>query len=205
VHSCRTLAASTLILLLPAAAFAQRGVNVRGERAGDVGGRGFAVPRSSDVDDHSPVGVVLDKRKKLALADSQVTALRAVAKQLNQRNADFYRSWDSVRVVLRAASGGAFGGGGGRGAAGLGGASEMDREAMGTARTRLTGLMRAIAEHHEWSRQETLKLLTPEQAARAQEFWAEDAEEFGRTLPGGGMPGAGPPGGGRPGGRRPRA
>jgi hypothetical protein len=70
----------------------------------------------------------------------------------------------------------------------------MDREEMGTARTRLMGLTRAIAQNHEWSRQETLKLLTPEQTAKAQQFWAEDAEEFGRTLPGGGMAGLRPPG-----------
>jgi len=199
VHPFRPVALS-LLLLLPVAASAQRSVNVRGERAGDVGGRGFAVPKSSAVDDHSPVGVVLDKRKKLALTDSQETALKAVAKELKQKNAEFYRSWDSVRVVMRSASGGAFGGGGGgRGTAGMGGASEMDREEMGTARTRLMGLIRAIAQNHEWSRQETLKLLTPEQTAKAQEFWAEDAEEFGRTMPGGGFRGAGPPGGRPPG------
>lgn len=201
----RILSACSLVILLPALALAQRGVNIRGERAGDIGGRGFAIPKSSEVDEHSPVGVVLDRKKKLALADSQETALKAIAKELRQKNAEFYRSWDSVRVVLRSASGGAFGGGGGgRGTAGMGGASEMDREEMGTARTRLMGLARAIAENHEWSRRETLKLLSTEQTAKAQEYWAEDAEEFGRTLPGGGMPGGGAPGG-RAGSRPPAA
>ncbi|MBA4071545.1 MAG: hypothetical protein C0497_06880 [Gemmatimonas sp.] len=93
--------------VLPALVSAQRSVNIKGERAGNVGGRGFALPRSSDLKDHSPVGVVLDK-KKLALSDSQVTALKEIAKQLHEKNADFYRMWDSVRVAMRPAAGGAL-------------------------------------------------------------------------------------------------
>jgi hypothetical protein len=107
-----------------------------------------------------------------------------------------------VRVTLRAVSGGAFGGGGGgRGTAEITGTSAVDRKAMGTARTHLMGLTRAISANDDWSRLETLKILTPEQKARAEAFWKEDAEDFGSSLPGGGMPGGGMPGGGRPPGR----
>lgn len=183
---------------LPAAVAAQRGANVRGERAGDVGGRGFSVPKAVDLEDHTPVGIVLDKKKKLSLSDSQVTALKAIAKQLHEKNADFLRQWDSVRVSMRSASGGAFGGGGGgRGAEEVGGLSPVDREQLATARTRLMALGNALREGNEWAHQETLKLLTDDQKAKAIAYWKEDAEEFGATLPGGGMRG-GRPGGGRP-------
>ena len=74
---------------------------------------------------------------------------------------------------------------------------------MGTARAHTAALMRAIREGDEWSRQETLKILAPDQQQKAEEFWKDDADEFGRTLPGGGMPGGGRSGGGRPGGERP--
>jgi len=191
-----------LIAAAPVIAGAQRSVNIRGERAGNVGGRGFALPRSSDLEDHSPVGVVLDKKKKLALSDSQVTALKEIARQLHEKNADFYRMWDSVRVAMRSAGGGAFGAaGGGRGTAEITGMSPVDQERLATARTTSMGLMRAMRDGDEWSRGETLKVLTAEQKPKAEEFWKDDAEEFGEKLPGGGrprgMPG-GMPGGGRP-------
>lgn len=174
-----------VLVLCPAISQAQRGANVRGERAGDIGGRGFQLPRASELEDHSPIGVVLDQKKKLSLSDSQVITLKAIAKELKQRNSEFYRGWDSVRVVMRAASGGAFGGGGGgRGTGGIGGNSPVDREEMGTARTRLMGLMRAIRDNNEWSRKETRKLLTTEQQAKAAELWKEDDEEFRQGLPG---------------------
>jgi hypothetical protein len=192
-----------LIAAAPVIAGAQRSVNIRGERAGNVGGRGFALPRSSDLEDHSPVGVVLEKKKKLALSDSQVTALKEIAKQLHEKNADFYRMWDSVRVAMRSAGGGAFGAaGGGRGTAEITGMSPVDQERLATARTTSMGLMRAMRDGDEWSRQETLKVLTAEQRTKAEEFWKDDAEEFGEKLPGGGMPGGGRPGG-MPGGGRP--
>lgn len=186
-----------LIATAPSFVVAQRaGANIRGERAGNVGGRGFALPKSSDLEDHSPVGVVLDQKKKLALSDSQVTALKEIAKQLHEKNADFYRMWDSVRVAMRSAGGGAFGAaGGGRGTAEITGTSPVDQERLATARTTSMGLMRAMREGDEWSRQETLKVLTAEQKAKAEDFWKDDAEDFGAKLPGGGMPGRGrPPG-----------
>lgn len=193
-----------LIAAAPAFAGAQRSVNIRGERAGNVGGRGFALPKASDLEDHSPVGVVLEKKKKLALSDSQVTALKEIAKQLHEKNADFYRMWDSVRVAMRSAAGGAFGAaGGGRGTAEITGMSPVDQERLATARTTTAGLMRAMRAGDEWSREETLKVLTAEQKTKAEELWKEDAEDFAGKLPGGGMPGGGMPGGGRPGGGRP--
>ncbi|MHB8839371.1 MAG: hypothetical protein ACYC7F_10505 [Gemmatimonadaceae bacterium] len=198
MHINRTLLVLALVAL-PALAGAQRGVNIKGERAGDIGGRGFQMPRSSDLADHSPVGVVLDKKKKLALTDSQVTALKAVAKGLQEKNAASYRGWDSVRVTMRAASGGAFGGGGGgRGTAGMGGGSEVDRQTLSAARAHMMSLLRVIRENDEWSRQETLKLLTAEQQPKAESYWKDDADDFGRTLPAAGVPGGGRPGGGGP-------
>lgn len=193
-----------LIAAAPVFVGAQRSVNIKGERAGNVGGRGFALPRSSDLEDHSPVGVVLDKKKKLALSDSQVTALKEIARQLHTMNADFYRMWDSVRVAMRSAGGGAFGAaGGGRGTAEMTGVSPVAQERLATARTTTMGLMRAMRAGDEWSREETLKVLTAVQKAKAEEFWKEDAEDFGGKLPGGGMPAGGMPGSGRPGGGRP--
>lgn len=169
---------------LPALAAAQRSPNVRGERFGDVGGRGFVMPRASELEDHSPVGVVLDKKKKLALSDSQLTALKAIAKELHDKNASFYQMWDSVRVSMRSAAG-AFGG---NATGGVGGMSQADQERLATARTRMAAIMRALRDGDEWSRLEMVKVLTDEQKAKAEQFWKDDADDFGQTLPRGGRP-----------------
>lgn len=179
----RTFIALTIVAL-PALVVAQRAPSVRGERAGDVGGRGFVMPRASDLEDHSPVGVVLDNKKKLSLADSQLNALKAIAKELHAKNASFYQMWDSVRVSMRSAAG-AFGG---NATGGVGGISQADQERLATARTRMAAIMRAVRDGDEWSRAETLKVLTPEQQAKAQQFWKDDEEDFGQTLPRGGRP-----------------
>ncbi len=173
----------SLLALLPTMALAQRG--------GDVGGRGFAMPRVADLEDHKPLAVALDKKKKLALSDSQVTALTDIAKQLKEKNATFYAMWDSTRVTMRAASAGAMGGS-------L--PSAADQERMMTARTHMTAIVRALKENDDWARAEALKVLTDEQKPKAEEFWQTDAEEFGRSMrgPGGGPGGPGGPGGGRP-------
>jgi hypothetical protein len=163
------------------------------------------MPRASELEDHSSVGVVLDKKKKLSLTDSQVTALKDIAKALHERNADFYRMWDSVRISMRVASGGAFGGNtmggagsargvdasGARGGDASGGASSADMERMATARNRMQAIMRPLREGDEWAKLETLKVLNDEQKEKAQQFWKDDAEDFRGGMMGG-------PGGGRP-------
>ena len=191
------------IAAFPALAAAQRGVDVRGERAGNVGGRGFSMPRASDLEDHSPVGVALDRRKKLALADSQVTALKGIAKTLHEKNADFYRMWDSVRVAMRALStdefanvppgggrsrsGGRSGGSAGGDASG-GAAPSLAADNAPTARSRMQLIMQALRESDDWSRQQTLQVLSPEQQAKLEQFWKEDADEFRKSMPGGQPP-----------------
>jgi hypothetical protein len=133
------------------------------------------MPRASDLEDHTPVAIVLEKKKKLALSDSQVTALKAIAKQLWEKNAPFYSMWDSTRVVMRSASAGSFGGSA---------PSAADEERMATARGRMMAITRALREGDDWARAETLKLLTDAQKPKAEEFWKDDAEDFGRRMHG---------------------
>ena len=190
-----TLRRLVAIAFLPSLAFGQgRTGNIKGDRAKDVGGRGFSMPRSSDLEDHTPVGVVLDKKKKLALTDSQVTALKAIQKQLKEKNASFYGMWDSTRVAMRSASAGAFGSATVSGVSAQNSsvaATPADEQRLATARTHLAAIMRALRENDEWSRAETLKVLTEEQKPKAEEYWKSDAEDFGASLRG---LGGGPPG-----------
>lgn len=82
---------------------------------------------------------------------------------------------------------------GGRGAGGMSGGSRADRAVIATARPHMAALLRAIRENDAWSREETLKRLSPDQPPKAETLWKEDAERFGRMLPGAanGRPGPG--------------
>lgn len=51
------------------------------------------------------VDVMLDETK-LAPSDSQVMALKEIAKQRHEKKADFYRFRNFVRVAMRSAGGG---------------------------------------------------------------------------------------------------
>jgi hypothetical protein len=98
---------------------------------------------------------------------------------------------------MRAAAGAAFDEGGrvgarpGNGVAvnAPGGNNGGDPEQMAAARVKLQALSIALRDGDAWSRQETLKILTDEQKAKAEEFWKESAEANGMGRgPGGGRP-----------------
>ena len=88
-------------LLLPAIAAAQG----RGGMGGGRGGRGSmgasrsapSFPSAKDLEKLNPAALLVDKHKKLSLADSQVAALRTVERNIFERNADLLSRYDSVR------------------------------------------------------------------------------------------------------------
>jgi hypothetical protein len=64
-------------------------------------------PTVRDLSDMNPATLLIGKRKKLSLADSQVTRLKAVEKTITDRNAQFMTQYDSIHkwtVPLVAAS-----------------------------------------------------------------------------------------------------
>jgi hypothetical protein len=58
---------------------------------------GAKTPSGRDLQDLNPASLLIDKKKKASLPDSTVAQLKAVEKKLNDRNAPFFASYDSVR------------------------------------------------------------------------------------------------------------
>lgn len=114
----RTISAICLALAMLAAgdASAQRGSSGRGGIGGMLGGRGgidgtggrrggggvnreapIKLPAASELQRFNPAALLIDKRRKVALADSQVTALIEIRNTINERNAPLLARYDSIR------------------------------------------------------------------------------------------------------------
>jgi hypothetical protein len=75
-----------------------------GRRGGMDGGRGGMMERSApkfpvakDIEKLNPASLLLDKKKKVALSDSQVTAMKALELKIFERNGALLAKYDSVR------------------------------------------------------------------------------------------------------------
>ena len=155
-------------------------------------------PSAGDLQDLNPASLLVDKRKKLTLADSQVNQMKALEKKIKERNAPIFAEYDSVRREMRfpnsAPPTGSLGGSKGRTSpSGSGGFGGGDGAGLGTspeAMAKLREQMQALAaiglklqERRPADVAESLALLTPDQVTKAREFIDEQDQEFDRILP----------------------
>ena len=102
MHS-RSIVALALVVI-PACAFAQKGRMATEKSPSDPPPMPTVrYPTVHDVEDHNPASLLVDKRKKLALADSSVAQLKALEKSIKARNAPTLAMYDSVRKRIVAA------------------------------------------------------------------------------------------------------
>lgn len=89
----RTIAAICLALAMLAAgdASAQRGGGGVNREAP------IKLPAASNLQRFNPAALMIDKRRKVTLADSQVTALIEIRNMINERNAPLLARYDSIR------------------------------------------------------------------------------------------------------------
>jgi hypothetical protein len=89
-----------LAACIPAAVFAQRtrGGDPSGVTSGAMTPPPSApkAPSARDLQDLNPASLLIDKKKKASLPDSTVAQLKAVEKKINDRNAQFFATYDSV-------------------------------------------------------------------------------------------------------------
>jgi hypothetical protein len=71
----------------------------RGGREGGFGNRTEEIrfPAASELQRFNPAAFMVDKRRKLSLADSQVTAMNALRTKINDRNGPLFARYDSIR------------------------------------------------------------------------------------------------------------
>jgi len=155
------------MLALPAALPAQRAGIGRVQAAPDED-PAFAQPQMPEgkLEKGTPAAVLLDKKRKLSLNDSQLVAITALRKATADSNAAAYAAWDSVRTDMLIA---------GRSAA-------ADPAEMMARRRRMMTVFQKLQARNQWARAEALKILTEEQRPKATEYWNDEDEARQRWL-----------------------
>lgn len=140
------------------------------------------MPTAKDMEKGSPAAILLDKKKKLQLSDSQVTALHALRRASADSSAAIYARWDSVRTDVLIA----------------GKSTLVDPDSAQARQRRLGAVIQALRVRNEWARNQALQVLTDDQKPKAREYWDDEDKENQKWMRGRG-------GAGRPAGQRPRA
>ena len=103
----RRLVLAATLLVLPTAAFAQRGGGTRSRAAEhdemfgqDSTPKGPSL-RTRDVEDFSPIHMLIDKHKDLKLSDAQVDGLKKSEQSLREKNAPLLKALDSLVREMR--------------------------------------------------------------------------------------------------------
>lgn len=178
----------SVLLLVPTLAHAQRrgggsggdgGSRVRGDPTADWksvnGANGGGVKLSGrDVENMSPVKLLIDKRKDLKLTDDQLNRLEAIDSKLKDQNQDSFKALDSLR---RAAQPPAHD------------PNDDDRARMMSARRSMSTTVATIRESYDAALKEALPILDEGQQKTATALLdkqRQDAEETLRDKLGGG-------------------
>jgi hypothetical protein len=171
-----------VVLALPGVASAQIRTTSRANEALPREDREFArppMPEAKELEKNTPVAVLLDKKKKLSLTDSQVVLLTQLRRTLADSNAVTYAAWDSIRTVLLIA----------------GKSPTADPQEMQSARRVMTRTLQTLQVRNDWARAEAVKALAEEQQPKAKEFWDDQAKDDEKWMN---------PRGGSRGGKRPQ-
>lgn len=170
--------AATMLALLPALAVAQRGGGGgRTTHASSDLTKPPAVryPTVGDIEDRNPASLLVDRRKKLAIPDSTVSALKALEKAFKERNAPTVAMYDSVRRRIVAMNTQSIG----EATPGL----EMEdrQNKMG-----LRNLWAELRDRRARDAQEALAILPESLRKPAADYIGEQEAELERKMPGGG-------------------
>ena len=123
--------------------------------------------RVRDIEDQSPLKLLIDKRKDLKLTDAQLSQLRDAEPRLKDRNASLLKSAESLLREMNPSSGSP---------------SDADRERIGSARVKLLSTVDAIRANNDAAAKEAIAPLDLEQQTKANEVLARQREEFDRML-----------------------
>lgn len=202
----RTIWAFAVLLLAAGTADAQGGMGGIGGMGGRRGGRGgmggmggrrgggmanggsrasnMKFPAAKTLEKYNPAALMLDKHKKLSLADSQVALFRQMEQRIFERNAMLLARYDSLQKDFRPPRIDARGGGASEPAA-----DSTRRVAMIRMR-QLRTLGDSLQGRRRTDVQEVLGALTDAaQRKKAAEFLDKQDEEFSKEFPAPPMPG----------------
>lgn len=186
----RRFALITSLLVLPSIALSQRGGGSQAGRKTEMFDKNADAPkgpaiRVRDLEDMSPLKLLIDKRKDLKLSDPQLTSLKDAEGKLKDKNAPLFKAVDSLLSEMRQAANGA---------------ADANQAKMRNAQNGLMGAIGDVNTNYEAAAKEAVATLDAEQQTKANEMIAKQREDGEKTVrekarPSGGSRGAGgPPG-----------
>lgn len=170
------------LILVPTVAVAQRGGSgrVRGEKSADWNAvenanKGVKLSKG-DLEDISPIKLLIGKKKDLKLSDEQVNKLKELEGKLKETNEPSFKALDSLK---RAAQPPLH----------SGEIKDDERDRMTAARRGLSAVVSTIRGNYESSAQEAMAILDDTQKKTAADLLAkqkEEADDMVREKLGGG-------------------
>jgi len=176
----RALAVASL-MVLPALAAAQRGGGSSGGGGGFGGGKKGADPNwndikgssggidlsNKDVENTSPVKLLIDKRKDLKLSDDQVNKVKDIESKTKEKVNPLYRALDSLRKEAKIPPGRE---------------TDEDRSRAQMAKREVQNVVKEIRDHYDAAFKEALPLLDEGQQKTANELAEKQREEAQNML-----------------------
>jgi len=158
------------VLLVPALASAQK--KVRGEEKEDWKDVLNAAPTGTkltarDVEDMSPVKLLVDKRKDLKLTDDQTKKLKDVEGGLKEKNKPLFKALDSLRIETKPKAVTP---------------TDDDRTRMMIARHELAAVVKAIRASYDATLKDAMPILDETQQKRANELLQKQSKEADDML-----------------------
>ena len=171
---------AVILVLIPAIVSAQRGgggggsatpSRVRGEKETDwnrvMGDKPGIQLSNRDVDDMSPIKLIIDKRKDLKLTDDQLKGLKDVEAKLKEKNDPSFHALDSLRRAAQPP---------------LHDPSDDDKARMMSARRTAVSVVGAIRDNYDASLKDALALLDETQRPKAVELTEKQRKDAEDTL-----------------------
>ena len=173
--------AALVLIAAPTVLLAQRGMGGMGgggRRNGGMGGNNGGnrsapkFPVAKDLEKLNPAALLVDKRKKLSLTDSQVAPLKTLELKIYERNGALLAQYDSVRKDYRPPSGQATT------------AADDKAQADAIAQMRMMrSILDQLIDRRRADVQEALSLVPEEQKKKAAEFLDKQDKEFLEQIP----------------------
>jgi hypothetical protein len=165
----RRLLIATTLLIAPAALFAQRGARTQADKKTSLFDK-QEMPKGPDIrvrdlEDQSPLHLLVDKRKDLKLTDAQLSQLKDSEGKLKEKNAPLYKAADSLIRQMRLTSE----------------PSDADKARVREARGGLMEVIKSLRENNDAASTEAIATLDAEQQPKAKEMLDKqkaDSEKF---------------------------
>ena len=167
----RRLLIASALLIAPSVLFAQRGGRTQADKKTALFDK-QEMPkgpdiRVRDIEDQSPLHLLIDKRKDLKITDAQLSQLKDAEGKLKEKNAPLYKTADSLIRATRVTSD----------------ASDQDKSRARMAKSDLKDAIKSITENYDAASKDAVALLDADQQTKAKEMLEKqkaESEKFNR-------------------------